>query len=88
MNSGIFDRVLFWVNPKSPLRSDRMMGFYTTLAMVMATAMGFDWNNAADLRTVNYIQELFTGVSGIVTSLSSMTMILGQIRSEFSDREF
>ncbi|ANS05896.1 hypothetical protein [uncultured Mediterranean phage] len=88
MSSGIFDRLLFFVDKKSPLRSDRAMGFYTTMAAVVATACGLDWSAANDAQAVNYMSELFTGVSGIVTSFSGLVMLLGQMRRDFSDREF
>jgi hypothetical protein len=88
MNSGVFDNVLFFLNPDSPLRSDRVMGMVLLLASAGASAYGLDWGPGEEANLVELWNGMLTGVTGVVTPVAGLVAWLGVLRAKNSSREF
>ena len=87
MDKGIADRLLFFLKPESPLRSDRVLAIVTAVATIYASYQGVAPGPLVD-QVVTTWGEVFNGASGVLTALAALIGGLGLGHAATSPRPF
>ena len=69
MDKGIADRLMFFMSPESPLRSDRVLGLVAAAGTIFASIQGVPADGVIGLFT-NTWTEMLSGFSGFTSLLA------------------
>lgn len=87
MGKGIADRLLFFLKPESPFRSDRVLGMVTALVTLFAAYLGEEPGPMVT-EVTGAIGGMFSGASAFVTAAAALIGGIGLGRASSSPRPF